>query len=46
MPARSCSISRAEVEEGSWELVAGSLGDAPVGEGLDDGMVCATSRKN
>lgn len=46
IPARSCNMSRAELADGSWELAVASLGDAPVGEGLEEGMVCATSRKN
>lgn len=43
IPARSCSISRVE-------FCIGSVEDSPsgdvVGEGDDDGIDCATARKN
>jgi len=46
MPARSCSMSRAELAEGSVELAGVSLVGEPRGEGEAEGIVCATERKN
>ena len=45
IPARSCSMSRAELDEGSVDVPPASDGE-PLGDGEPDGMVWATVRKN